>query len=112
MSKNKIEFEWDSIVNDPAHKAEGDLRALEEESLRAGKQQVIADFRAQCAKRRKTRIETQAYKYTIAALVTFAVAVFVGTGGIGWLGWTLAAVAVCLGLIGSYGFGCAYEAHR
>ena len=112
MNKNKCEFEWGNIVNDPARKVEGDKRAAEEAILRQNKYEILAAFHKKCAGRRKVRIEAQAFKYAIAALATGLVAFFVGTGGIGWLAWTLAAAAVVLGLIGSYGFGCAYSARR
>ena len=112
MSKIKSEFEWEGIVNDPERKAEGDKRAAEEAFLRKDKREIFADFHQKCEKRRKGRIEAQAFRHTIAGLATGAVAFFVGCGGIGWLAWALGVVAVVLGLVGSYGFGCAYEARR
>ena len=112
MSKNKCEFEWEDIVNDPARKAEGDKRAAEEAILRKNKKETLAAFHKKCAERRKVRIEAQAFRYTTAALAICAVAIFVGTGGIAWLAWILAAASVVLGLIGSYGVGCAYEKGR
>ena len=112
MSKNKCEFEWEGIVNDPARKADGDKRAAEEAILRSEKHEILADFHQKCAKRRKGRIEAQAFRHTVAGLAAGAVALFVGYGGIGWLAWVLGVAAVALCLVGSYGFGCAYEARR
>lgn len=109
MSKTKCEFEWDGIVNNPERKAAADRRAAEEASLRMGKDETLAGFHQKLAKRRRERIDIQAFRYALTALGAGVAAWFVGMGGIGWLAWTLGAVALVLGLISSYGFGRANE---
>lgn len=110
---NPVSLEvWENIFNDPNRKAEGDKRAEEEAVLRKGKQEILTDFHQKCAKRRKVRIEAQAFRHTVAGVAAGAVALFVGCGGIGWLAWVLGVAGVVLCLVGSYGFGCAYEARR
>ena len=109
MSKSDCEFEWDGIVNDPERKAEADKRAAEQAASAKDKKEIFADFYKNETERRKGRTTIQAIRYTVAALATAAVAWFVGAGGIVWLACALGAIAVSLGLIASYGFGCAKE---
>lgn len=109
MSKGKFEMEWESIVNDPERRAAADQIAAEEAKLRMNRQEILADFHEKCAERRKERIEGLAFKYSAAALFSGGIAWIVLSGGIEWLGCVLGAVAVVLGLIGSYGFGRANE---
>ena len=107
MNHEPCEFEWDGIVNDPERKAEADKRAAEQ--VASDKKEMFVNFYYEEAKRRKGRTTIQAIRYTVAALATAAVAWFVGAGGIVWLACALGAIAVSLGLIASYGFGCAKE---
>lgn len=109
---NMSDWEWDGVVNTPERQEAAAQRHMKEQKDRAEKEGFLCNFYEKTEQRRKVRVEVEACRYTLGAMIAGLVAYFCGVGGVAWLAWVLGASAVALALIAAYGFGKVKEMGR
>lgn len=118
MEENKgvpmSEWEWEGVVNSLRHKEEGDRREAERKIAAEAKananskeKEMFAHFHEERAQHRLERIQIDAARYGVAAVLAGVLAYITGTNGISWLAWLLGIVGGVLAIVSSFGFGIA-----
>ena len=101
--------EWESIVDDPRHRAECDQMAADREAAQENREMLLADFHERSEQRRKERTQRTAYRFALLAMACGLLAYACGYYGINWLAWTIGAAAGAFAITSSYGFGRVHE---
>lgn len=118
MEENKgvpmSEWEWEGVVNSLRHKEEGDQREAERKIAEEAKananskeKEMFANFHEERAQHRLERIQIDAARYGVSAVLAGVLAYITGTNGISWLAWLLGIVGGVLAIVSSFGFGIA-----
>lgn len=118
MEENKgvpmSEWEWEGVVNSLRHKKEGDQREAERKIAAEAKananskeKEMFANFHEERAQHRLERIQIDAARYGVAAVLAGVLAYITGTNGISWLAWLLGIAGGVLAIVSSFGFGIA-----
>lgn len=106
--------EWEEVCGRPSRNAAAG--AAEYAEMKAThdkeKQEMFEHFHADRARRRLERMQIDATRYGLAAVLAGVLAYITGTHGISWLAWLLGITGGALAIISSFGFGVVREMSR
>lgn len=108
--------DWEDVCNNPQHQAEGRRRVAERDAFKAEsdkeKQEMFENFHEDRWQHRLERMQIDAARYGLAAVLAGVLAYITGTHGISWLAWLLGITGGALAIISSFGFGIVREMNR